>query len=139
MKSLKILFIGNSFALDTMEHTANISLSLGVESLKFCTLYVGGCSIDMHYTHATEDLPAYKLYTNVGEGWTSEPDVRIKDTVLSDEWDLIAIQHGTNNGARYTSPECYNNLTPLIEYVKNLAPNAKIAFNLTWMGPPTNT
>lgn len=29
MDSLKILFVGNSFAVDTMEHTANIARSPG--------------------------------------------------------------------------------------------------------------
>jgi len=137
MKELKILFVGNSFAVDTMEHTANIALSLGIEKIKFCTLYVGGCSIDMHYAHAMGDLPVYTYYTNEGDGWKSVSAHRISDAVKSEDWDIIAIQHGTNNGARYTSPECYAKLTPLIEYIKEMAPDAKIAFNLTWMGEST--
>jgi len=138
MKELKILFVGNSFAVDTMEHTANIALSLGIEKIKFCTLYVGGCSIDMHYAQAMGDLPVYTYYTNEGDGWKSVSAHRISDAIVSEAWDIIAIQHGTNNGARYTSPECYARLTPLIEYIKEKAPNAKIAFNLTWMGESTH-
>ncbi len=137
MKELKILFVGNSFAVDTMEHTANIALSLGIEKIKFCTLYVGGCSIDMHYAHAMGDLPVYTYYTNEGDGWKSVSAHKISDALKSEYWDIIAIQHGTNNGARYTSPECYARLTPLIEYIKEMAPGAKIAFNMTWMGEST--
>ena len=57
MDSLKILFVGNSFARDTMEHAANIALSLGVKKIKFGVLFVGGCSIDMHYEHAIGEMP----------------------------------------------------------------------------------
>ena len=138
MKSLKILFVGNSFAVDTMEHAPEIALNLGVKRLKFGTLYIGGCSIEMHYENAVGDLPAYTYYTNVGEGWDKQEEVRISDAIKSDDWDWIAIQHGTKGTSRYTSPECYEKLTPLIEYIKNLAPShTKIAFNLTWMGEST--
>ena len=136
MDSLKILFVGNSFAVDTMEHTAEIAFSLGVKKIKFGTLYVGGCSIESHYKHASEDLGVYIYYVNEGEGWSSTPDYKISDAIQSDEWDWIAIQHGTNAPSRYTSIECYDKLGALVDYIKNLAPKAKIAFNLTWMGEP---
>ena len=138
-RSLKLLFVGNSFAVDTMEYAAEIARALGVEQIKLGTLYVGGCSIDMHYDHAMRDLPAYVYHTNGGEGWTSVPEYRISDAVRSEDWDWIAIQHGTHGTARYTSPECYENLTPLIRYIKELAPShTRIAFNLTWMGEHTS-
>ena len=136
METLKILFVGNSFSDDTMEHTANIALSLGVKKVKFGKLYVGGCSIDRHYKHATEDLGVYVYSVNEGEGWTSVPDYKISDAARSDDWDWVAIQHGTNAPSRYTSIECYEKLNPLVDYLKNLVPKAKIAFNLTWMGEP---
>ena len=136
-ESLKLLFVGNSFAVDTMEHTANIALSLGIKSIKFGTLYVGGCSIDMHHNHAYNDMPVYKYYVNTGDGWSSTPEYKRSDAIKSDDWDWIAIQHGTKNGSRYTSPECYEKLDSLIDYIKELAPEAKIAFNMTWLGEPT--
>ena len=138
MRSLKILFIGNSFAVDTMEHAANISLSLGVEKVKFGTLYVGGCSIDMHYEHAIGDMPVYTYHINEGDGWSSTPEYKISDAIKSDDWDWIAIQHGTHGTSRYTSCECYEKLDGLLDYVKALAPaHTKIAFNLTWLGEST--
>ncbi len=137
-EALKVLFVGNSFAVDTMEHAANIAHSLGVSKVKFMTLYVGGCSIDMHYRHAVEDVAAYTCYVNEGSGWDCIPGYKISDAVKSDEWDWIAIQHGTNENARYTSCECYEKLDPLVDYLKALAPShTKIAFNLTWLGEST--
>ena len=139
MKNLKILFIGNSFAQDTMEHTPSIARVLGIESIKFGLLYVGGCSIDMHYAHAMGNLDVYKYYTSSGDAWHCQPDFRISDALSSEDWDWVAIQHGTHGRSRYTSPECYERLTPLIEYVKERVPaHTKIAFNLTWMGEATH-
>lgn len=138
MNSLKILFVGNSFAVDTMEHTAGIARSLGVERVKLGVLYVGGCSIEMHYEHATADAPAYVYYQNEGEGWYDTPDHKISDAVKSEDWDWIAIQHGTKGESRYTSLECYDKLGALVEYLKALAPShTRIAFNLTWLGEST--
>lgn len=138
MDTLKVLFVGNSFAVDTMEHAANIARSLGIVHVKFGTLFVGGCSIQMHYEHAMEDAGVYTYYVNEGEGWDSTPDYKISDAVKSDDWDWIAIQHGTHGTSRYTSPECYERLDALIDYLKALSPaHTKIAFNLTWLGEST--
>ena len=138
MESLKLLFIGNSFAEDTMEYAAEIAQSLGVKRVKFGVLYKGGCPIELHYNHAVEDTAAYKYSVNEGDGWSSTPDFKIGDAVRSDDWDWIAIQHGSNGGVRYTSIECYDKLAPLIDYVKGIAPShTKVAFNLTWLGEST--
>ena len=134
---MKILFVGNSFAVDTTEHAANVALSMGFENIKIGTLFVGGCSIVRHYNHAVGDMGVYVYYVNEGQGWSSTEGVKISDAVRSDDWDWIAIQHGTSCESRYTSIECYEKLAPLVDYLKELAPKAKIAFNLTWMGEST--
>ena len=133
---MKILFIGNSFAEDTAEHAANVALSLGISEIKIGVLYIGGCSIEMHYGNITTDAASYLYHLNEGAGWSSTPSFKIKDALKSDEWDWVVIQHGTNNGSRYTSCECYEKLSPLIDEVKSVSPDAKIAFNLTWLGEP---
>ena len=137
MKSLKILVVGNSFADDTMTFAPDIALALGVKSIRFAYLYMGGCSINMHYENATGDLPSYNYYTSTGDGWHIERGYKSSDAIRSDDWDYIAIQHGTKDGSRYSSAESYEKLTPLINYIKALAPQAKIVFNLTWVGEPT--
>ena len=135
---MKILSIGNSFAMDTMEHLANVALDLGVEEVKMAYLYIGGCSINRHWTNAQSDLAEYKYYVNTGEGWEMTSDVSISTAVKEEVWDWISIQHGTGDGSFYTKLESYDKLLPLIQYVKNLAGDStKIAFNMTWVGEPT--
>ena len=41
-KKLKILFIGNSFAVDATWHLADIALAMGVEQIKVGTLHANG-------------------------------------------------------------------------------------------------
>lgn len=137
---LKILSIGNSFSVDTMEHIANIALNLGIKNVKFGNLYIGGCSINKHYFNIENDIPAYKYYLNTGTEWTSSPEYKISDAVKSEKWDWISIQHGTGDGSRYTLVESYANLAGLVEHVKSLAwQSVKINFNMTWVGEPYDT
>jgi len=140
MEELKILSIGNSFSVDTMQHMANIALALGVKKIKLGNLYVGGCSIRKHYYHASNDLPAYKYYVNTGNGWEVTPEYKISDAIVSEQWDWISIQHGTGDGSYYTKPESYQDLPKLIQYVKEMAwPGVKLAFNMTWVGESDHT
>ncbi len=133
--SLKILFIGNSFAVDTMEHVADIAANAGVEDIKLNVLYIGGCSINRHYRNITDDLRIYELFENVGNGWTSTAGKGITPTVESDDWDVIAIQHGTADGSRYAEEDSYRNLPALVQKIRAIAPeHAKIVFNMTWVG-----
>ena len=138
MDRLQVLFVGNSFSVDTAQHAADVALSMGIKQVKICVLYVGGCSLDMHYQHASENLPVYVYHQNEGEGWTETPDHTIDTAVAAEDWDWIVIQHGTTGGSRNTSPECYTKLEPLIDHIKALAPaHTRIAFNMTWLGEHT--
>ena len=134
-EEIKILSIGNSFSIDTMEYAADVALSLGIGSVKLGNLYIGGCSIKRHYTNAMEDLPGYKYYTNDGSGWECISDFKISDALKSEKWDWISIQHGTGDGSRYTSEESYSDLPRLIDYVRSIVGDEpKISFNMAWVG-----
>ena len=137
-QKIRILSIGNSFAVDTMTHLANVARSAGIEDIRLGNLYVGGCSIKRHYAHAEADAPVYKYYTNDGSGWESTPDASIRQAIESEAWDWISIQHGSGDGSFYTKPESYEKLPALVSYVKALAPQARIAFNMTWVWEPTH-
>lgn len=135
--TLKILSVGNSFAWDTMQHLPDVALAAGVHEIKIAFLYVGGCSIKQHLSHADGDLPAYKYHVHCGEGWQVSEGKRIREAVAEEKWDWISIQHGTGDGSRYTEPASYEGLPRLIEYVKRFAaPKTKIAFNMAWVPEP---
>ncbi len=134
-EELKILFIGNSFACDTIEYVADIAKDRGVKDITLGTLYIGGCSIKQHFQNAATDSATYEYFVNHGDGWSSTLGHSILQTVESDNWDVIAIQHGTADGSRYAEEESYEKLQTLIALVKSRAgDNTKIAFNMTWVG-----
>ena len=137
---VKILSVGNSFAVDTMEHTADILQSLGITDFVLGNLYIGGCSINRHYRNITEDLAEYVYYTNTGNGWQQTEQVSVADAIRLQDWDIISIQHGTGDNSRYTAPESYENLPKLIEHIRTLAERqVTIAFNMAWVAEPEST
>lgn len=138
--TLKILSIGNSFAVDTTEYATEIALDLGFQSVYIGTLYIGGCSINRHYENAQNNSATYTYYVNNGEGWRETPNVSIEDAIKSEEWDFISIQHGTGDGSRYTLDKSYEKLPALIEYVRGkVSPKTEIAFNMAWVMDSNST
>lgn len=135
---MKVLSIGNSFARDTMAYLGAIAKEKGVENFKFGCLYIGGCSINRHYNNAINNLADYVYFVETPEeDVTRTENVSIEQALKDGEWDYISIQHGTGDKSRYTSPESYVNLLPLIKYVKDIAnKDAKIAFNMAWVPEP---
>lgn len=134
---MKILSIGNSFAVDTMQHLPMIAKDLG-EDCHFAYLYIGGCPIGYHYLNAIDDLPVYRFSTcNLGEEWADKNGVRISDAIKSQKWDWINIQHGSKDGRCYTDPVYYKHLPELVKYVRDLAgEKTKISFNMAWVPDP---
>ena len=136
-KSLKILSVGNSFAVDTTEHAPKVALDLGFESVRMGTLYIGGCSIKRHSANARADAKAYEYYVSDGGEWSRTSGISIAEAIKSDDWDIISIQHGTGDGSRYTLENSYEELPYLVGYIKSLAPEkTKIAFNMAWVMEP---
>ena len=137
MKKLRVLSIGNSFSVDTMEHLATVARSFGCEQITLGNLYIGGCSIPMHHSNLVQNADSYTFYTNYGDGWEKTPDFTIRDAIEKEEWDFISIQHGSKNGSRYSRTECYELLPDLTERVRALAPQGtRILFNLAWVAEP---
>jgi hypothetical protein len=135
-KTVKILSVGNSFSVDTMQYVADIARSIGYD-VTLGNLYVGGCSIPQHYHHIENDLAVYRFYTNDGRGWNETPNVAISTAVSSCDWDIISIQHGSKDGSRYTDASSYEKLVPLVEKILSYTVKTpKIAFNMTWVGEP---
>ena len=137
---LKILSVGNSFAVDTTKHLPRLALDLGFQRVHIGTLYIGGCSINRHFANAQADAHAYRYYTSDGGEWSETEGVSIAEAIQSADWDFISIQHGTGDGSRYTKAESYANLPALVAYIREKAPaSAAIAFNMAWVMEPDGT
>ena len=132
---IRLLAIGNSFSVDTLEYLPNVARSAGYDDILVGNLYIGGCSLNRHYKNAVENLSEYVYFENKGDVWERREGVAISEALLRYDWDIISIQHGTGDKSRYTSPESYSNLEGLIKYVKErVGKNTKVVFNMAWVG-----
>ena len=59
---LDVLFIGNSFSIDTSTALPEIFKSLGIRNVNVYVLYKGGCSMKQHYEYYLSKENVYELY-----------------------------------------------------------------------------
>ncbi len=126
---LKILSIGDSFAVDSQEYAYQIAQSLGVENVKLGNLCVDGSSLSTHLSNAQNDTAAYTYYTNTTGTWSSAENYKISTAVSSDNWDFITFQQAGGNSGQ---ADTYDDLQSIIEIVKQLNDNARYVWNMTW-------
>ena len=67
-QKLDVLFIGNSFSLDTSKALPEILNSLGINYVNVYVLYRGGCSMRQHYNFTRNGEKAYELYQFNSQG-----------------------------------------------------------------------
>lgn len=129
--SLKILAIGNSFSTDGMQYLYQIAKSAGVEEVVLGNLYIGGCSLDTHYSHAKAEDGAYKYYKNTSGTWKLTENVSMKTGIHDEKWDYITLQQTSKTSGL---PSSYGNLAKLVSYVEAEKPseNTKLLWHMTW-------
>ena len=123
---MKILSIGNSFSQDATHYLHGLAKSQG-ERLKVVNLYIGGCSLKMHYYHMLEHDPAYLFEFN---GESTRINVSIKQALMSDDWDYITLQQVSHHSNHYETYQPY--LNQLAEFVRKYCPHSKIYIHQTW-------
>ncbi len=126
---LKILTIGNSFSNNTMKYVYEIATACGIDKVFLGNLYIGGCTLDTHAENARTDKNAYTYYTNQYGVWIDNKDHKMSEAIKSQNWDFISLQQAS---ADSYNPETFGNLDYLISYVKSLAKDSTLVWNMTW-------
>lgn len=123
---MRVLSISNSFGVDANRYLHQIARSAGVK-LDVCTLYIGGCPLDLHYRNMLADKEAYDLYFN---GFTTGFKTSICEALLSGRWDVVAIQQASRFSPK---PDSYTPYAEeLCDYIRTCQPKAKIFIHQTW-------
>lgn len=132
IESFKVLAIGNSFSEDALEHLYNVAKASGVKDICVANLYIGGCSLTMHYTNAKGNKEAYKFSYNNSGTWKSVSNQTMKYGIEYEEWDVIVLQQVSGDSGRAGTYEPA--LSYVINYVKENAknPDVKLAWHMTW-------
>ena len=93
-----ILFIGNSFTKDAVEHMPGLLAGAGNKKVNLVHIYYGGQFIST-YNKQFDDATGFTCYTcKPGmTGWSPTTGISIKDCCYSAEWDVVTIQEHTGN------------------------------------------
>lgn len=113
-----------------MQYLAQIAKNLGVEEVVLGNLYISGCSLDMHYSHARVGDGAYTYYKTTNGTWTSTKNATMFSGIQDEEWDVITLQQTSKTCGLSDS---YKNLAALGSYVEENKPaSARIVWHMTW-------
>lgn len=127
---LKILAIGNSFSMDTMEYVWNIADSVGVPYIELGHLYISGCNLKTHLYNIRLNEPNYEYYFNDSGIWEMSADYTIESAVTGNNWDFISLQQASGLSGE---KESYSDLLPMISELKKIMPeSAQLVWNMTW-------
>lgn len=139
---LKVLTIGNSFAQDASWYSSEVAKANG-KKLTFGYLYYPSCTLDKHYTAATENRAVFRFTVvnpdskrtqikNVSSDFNvSDPQncATIEEALKYYDWDVVVFQQESSNARNY---DTFANLGNLITYVKGYLPSARLMFHEVW-------
>lgn len=123
---MKILSIGNSFSEDAQRWLHSLAELHGVD-IHCANLYIGGCSLEMHWQNFTENNAFYDYQVNGDE---AQEKISISDALLREKWDIVTLQQVSNLSGISKSYEPY--ISALFDKVKSVLPDAKIFLHRTW-------
>ena len=123
---MNVLAIGNSFSQDATRYLHQIAAADGV-TLHVANLYIGGCSLELHYRNMLSAERAYELQYN---GQLTGFKVSLQEALLNRSWDVVTLQQSSPCSTDKDTYFPY--ITELYAYVKKCLPKARILFHQTW-------
>ena len=129
-RSISILAVGNSFSIDAMHnHLYQILDAAGYDDIRLGILYVGGCSIDMHYGYLKNDSASYEYLENTDGKWSNTKDYKASTAFALTDWDYVIVQQVSGSSGR---PDTYGNLDALVDLIRPQIGKAKLYWQMTW-------
>ena len=117
---LSILFIGNSFTKDAVEHLPGILKAAGLEKVHMVHMYYGGRLVSEYNAGWTDKSDYHKYECLPGSTeWAHTTNTNLAEIAASKKWDIVTIQEHTGNAAAWTwNATAKSNLQGLIDKVK---------------------
>lgn len=128
--SLKVLAIGNSFSVDSMEHLYKMIASAGYETVVLGNLHAPSCSLQTHLYYMNNNRQGYTLAMNTYGVWFSSASDALS-AVTAEDWDVIVLQQVSGKSG---IPESYSDLADVLAWLEANKPSSetKILWNMTW-------
>ena len=130
---LDVLFIGNSFSIDTGTALPALLRSSKLSTVAVYVLYKGGCSMKQHYEYYKNNEPVYELWLYDSRGEKKlENKITIRNAMKRYAYDVVVFQQYSLESGNYDSYEPY--LSKILQAYKltTISPRTTFAFNQTW-------
>ena len=122
---LRTLSIGNSFSQDACGYLHQIAASMGID-WECVNLYIGGCSLEIHWNNMQSGEPLYALEIN-GE---HQRMISLPEALDSGKWDIVTFQQASHFSGRVQTYFPYIDI--LADAVRKAQPTAKLMVHETW-------
>ena len=130
-KELKVLMIGNSFSNSVLRYFPLIVEASKEHKLTLANAYIGGCTLERHCQNIDDEKTNPKgtpyTFNFVGKKTTR---AKLSDMIKAEKWDIITIQQGSTHSPY--KEKTHDLAQKLINFVKELAPQAEIVVHQTW-------
>ena len=118
---LSILFIGNSFTMDSVTHLPGMIKAAGITDIHMIHMYYGGRLIRQYYDgwDSYSDYTCYECLPGEDK-WTSTKNRNLKAVAGSKDWDIVVIQeHTGNKDAWEWNSDAVSNFSGLLQCVRS--------------------
>lgn len=126
---IKVLAFGNSFSNDATTFIPQIAKADGTD-IRVGDCSIGGCSLERHYNNMFNGTTDYSFNYRLADGTQTFSKVAMEQALKATDQDYITIQQVSGNSGKIDTFEPY--LSELIKYFKEVCPDAKILFHMTW-------
>lgn len=131
LTKFNVLWIGNSHGDDSVRWSHEVAKDLGLDFM-VANLYIGGCTLEMHYENLLNGNKAYEFRTYSNGVWQTTKNVSIQEAISFKgiKWDFAVIhQQGSNSGISSS----FSILDPYLTLLEeSLADYTKIVYMATW-------
>ncbi len=136
-KTLKVLTLGHSLAVDAAYMLSLVAAAEGYEDMVVSTLYYSGCPLYRHVEYLTNNSAEYILYSTSTKT-ANEPPAALENVTMQyalelDYWDVIIMQGGTfevGEKTTYTVGHIQTIQNYVNEHKKN--PDAVFMWHMPW-------
>ena len=144
-RTLKVLFIGNSFSVDTTRYIRDIVGQTGYK-ISIGDAWIGGARLGDHAANAKSNAKKYTYLENTKGSWVTRRyngsmTWRLSWILSRKKWDVIILQSYSTDIGKPSSfyPDGDSSKTSHLEYLakwcKKKCPGAAIGYNMTWACP----
>ena len=134
-KRFKILGIGNSFTQDAFMYVPFLLKEMGITNFEIAVLYYPGCTLEQHWSFASNDSKVYDLevYKSENEAWQSLGSRTMKEALSYADFDTITLQQQSARSCDYATYQPF--LNNIINYIYS---NINYPTKLGWHSVPAS-